>query len=161
MPLVFLVRHAHAVTEEENPLRPLSARGRDECRRLAAFFQNNRAFTPAEFWHSPLMRAHETADLLRPLAPLAPLRETAGLLPEDDPARIARRIATLAPTHMLAVVGHEPHLSGLATLLITGRSGHTAFTLEKGAILALASADNHTWDVRWQITPALLPSRPV
>jgi phosphohistidine phosphatase len=157
MSLIFLVRHAHAVSEEENPLRPLSVRGHDECRRLVAFFQNNRAFTPAEFWHSPLLRAYETADRLSALAPFAALRETAGLLPEDDPAKIAARIATVAPTQMLALVGHEPHLSALATLLVTGRSGHAAFTLEKGAVLALVSVDNHTWDVRWQIAPSLLP----
>jgi phosphohistidine phosphatase len=158
MPLIFLVRHAHAVTEEENPLRPLSARGHDECRRLVAFFQKNRAFTPSEFWHSSLLRACETAELLLPIVPLAALRETVGLCPEDSPAKIAARIATLAPTQILAIVGHEPQLSALATLLITGRSGHAAFALEKGAVLALSSTDNHAWDVRWQITPSLLPA---
>ena len=158
MPVVYLVRHAHAVTEEENPLRPLSARGHDECRRLVAFFQNNRSFTPAEFWHSPLIRAHETAQHLRTLAPHAALRETLGLQPEDRPEKMAARLATLAPTLMLALVGHEPHLSALATLLVTGRSGHAAFALEKGAILCLASEDNHTWAARWHLAPSLLPS---
>ena len=158
MPLVFIVRHAHAVTEEENPLRPLSARGRDECHRLVAFFQKNRAFTPAEFWHSPLARARETAELLRPLAPAAALRETNGLRPEDSPAKIAARLATLAPTQMLAIVGHEPQLSALATLLISGRSGHAAFALDKGAVLALSSVDNHAWDVHWHVTPSILPA---
>ena len=158
MPFIFLVRHAHAVTEEENPLRPLSARGRDECRRLVAFFQNNRAFTPSEFWHSPLVRARETAELLRPIVPTAALRETTGLRPEDSPAKMAARLATLAPTQMLAIVGHEPQLSALAPLLISGRSGHAAFAVDKGAVLALASIDNHTWDVQWHITPSLLPA---
>ncbi len=157
MPVLYLVRHAHAVTEEENSLRPLSARGHDECRRLVSFFQKNRAFTPAEFWYSPLARARETAALLHPLAPHAALRETLGLLPEDRPEKMAARLATLAPTLMLAIVGHEPHLSALATLLITGRSGLTAFDLEKAAILCLASEDNHTWSVRWHIAPSILP----
>jgi phosphohistidine phosphatase len=156
MPFLYLVRHAHAVSAEENPARPLSAEGRDECRRLVAFFKTNAAFTPAEFWHSPLVRARETAALLRPLTPAAPLRETAELLPENQPAKIASRLATLAPTLALAIVGHEPHLSALATLLVSGRSVHPAFALEKGAVLALASRDNHTWAVRWQVTPSLL-----
>jgi phosphohistidine phosphatase len=158
MPVIYIVRHAHAVTEEENPLRPLSTRGHDECRRLVAFLQNNRAFTPAEIWHSPLARARETAERLRPLVPLAALRETLGLLPEDKPEKMAARIATLAPTLILAIIGHEPHLSALATLLVTGRSGHAAFALEKGAILCLASSDNHTWSVRWHIAPPILPA---
>lgn len=158
MPVIYLVRHAHAVTEEENPLRPLSGRGHNECRQLAAFLQNNRAFTPAEFWHSPLVRARETAERLHLLAPHAALRETLGLLPEDRPEKMAARLATLAPTLMLAIVGHEPHLSALATLLVTGRSGHAAFDMEKGAILCLASSDNHTWATRWHITPSILPA---
>ena len=159
MPVIYLVRHAHAVTEEENPLRPLSAQGVDECRRLAAFFQSNRAFTPAEIWHSPLARARETAERLRPVVPLAALRETLALRPEDKPEKMAARIATLAPTLMLAIVGHEPHLSALATLLVSGRSGlATAFVFEKGAVLALSSVDGATWAVRWHVAPSLLPS---
>jgi phosphohistidine phosphatase len=158
MPLVFLVRHAHAVTEEENPLRPLSPRGHEECRRLVDFFHKNHAFAPSEFWHSPLARARETAELLRPIAPHATLRDTSGLLPEDTPTEIANRLVTLAPTQTLAIVGHEPHLSALATLLITGHSSHSVFTLEKGAVLALASSNPRTWDVRWHLTPSLLPA---
>jgi phosphohistidine phosphatase len=79
-------------------------------------------------------------------------------LPEDKPEKMAARLATLAPTLMLAIVGHEPHLSALATLLVSGRSGHTAFVLEKGAVLCLSSSDSQTWAVRWHIAPPILPA---
>ncbi len=158
MPVIYLVRHAHAVAHEENPVRPLSARGRDQCRRLVTFFTVNRAFTPAEIWHSPLARARETAQLISAAGPQPVLRETLGLLPEDPPEKIAGRFATLAPTQMLAIVGHEPQLSAVATLLITGRSGIAAFAFEKGATLCLTSSDNLAWSVHWKITPSLLPA---
>jgi Phosphohistidine phosphatase SixA len=158
MPVIYLVRHAHAVASEENPVRPLSPRGRAECQRLVAFFTGNRAFTPAEIWHSPLVRARETAELLSAAAPKPVLRETLGLLPEDPPEKIAARFATLAPTQMLAVVGHEPQLSAMATLLVTGRSGIAAFAFEKGATLCLTSSDNFAWAVHWKVAPSILPA---
>jgi hypothetical protein len=37
--LVYLVRHAQAVPEEENSRRPLSVRGRKTVRQIAAFFR--------------------------------------------------------------------------------------------------------------------------
>src|SRR5688572_19724910 len=91
--LLHLVRHAHAVTEEENPSRPLSPRGRGEAARLARFFVGNGCFKPTQLWHSPLLRSRETADeLLKRLALDAVVVETSGLLPEDDPHELAERL---------------------------------------------------------------------
>jgi phosphohistidine phosphatase len=166
--LLYLIRHAHAVAADENRERPLSLRGRGECARVAAFLGRTREFTPLEFWHSPLARARETAELLRAaLAPQITLREHAGLLPEDDPAVFAARLTALAPTAALAVAGHEPHLSALATLLVCGRAAPIGFEFEKAAVLALdapsyglpAHADlTGRFAVRWHLSPALLPA---
>ncbi len=163
--LLHLVRHAHALDEAENPLRPLSPRGLAQTRRLAAFLRGNPAFRPAQLWHSPLQRSAETAALL--LAELhldAILVETPGLLPEDDPEPLARRIETHAADIPVALVGHEPHLGALATLLVRGKPHSTSFHLKKSAVLALeASGDTHKksgrprWKVRWQLSPELLP----
>ena len=45
---LYLVRHAHAVPEEENARRPLSARGRKTVRQIAAFFRENGALQPGQ-----------------------------------------------------------------------------------------------------------------
>jgi phosphohistidine phosphatase len=165
--LLHLVRHAHAMGEDENPSRPLSARGRGEIARLARFFAGNGGFAPAQIWHSPLLRARETADeLLRRLVPEAVLVEIPGLLPEDDPRELAERLA-LHPADRgdLALVGHEPHLSALASLLVRGKKSPDLFSLKKGAALALEpSGREHKktgfarWRVRWQVSPELLPA---
>jgi len=162
---LYLIRHAHAVTEEENPSRPLSPQGRADTALLAAWLRANRALDPSQFWHSPLKRSRETATILsRALNPNRMMLETSGLLPEDDPAEIAERLETLPPGTHLAIVGHEPHLSALATLLVRGKPKPSAFKLKKGAIITLeSSGDSHKrtgrprWRICWHITPELLP----
>lgn len=164
--LVYLVRHVHAVTAEENPERPLSEKGRGDCRRLVTFFRANQSFQPNQVWHSPLVRARETATLLvGGLALDVPLVETSGLLPEDDPHEIAARLAELTTFTALALVGHEPHLSALATLLTRGKEKPVLFDLKKGAVIALEKTDRMhktgelpRWQVCWHFTPSLLPA---
>jgi phosphohistidine phosphatase len=165
--LLFLVRHAHALTEAENPVRPLSARGRGEVARLARFFAGNGCFAPAQVWHSPLARSRETTDeLLRRLALDPVVVETPGLLPEDDPQATADRLAMHpADRGDLALIGHEPHLSALAGLLVQGKATADVVRMRKAAALALEpTGDVHKktglarWRVRWHVSPELLPA---
>jgi phosphohistidine phosphatase len=159
----WLVRHVHAVTEEENPLRPLSREGREACRLIVEFFRRNGAVSTATtVWHSPLVRARETAELLRGgLLTEAMLVETGGLLSDDDPRPVAERLEQQEGNVM--IVGHEPQLSALATLLVRGKDRPAAFELKKGAILELEMTDGRhkktgrrRWRVRWYFAPELL-----
>jgi phosphohistidine phosphatase len=162
--LVFLVRHAHAVTAEENPVRPLSSRGRMDALRIANFLRQTPVVRPAQYWHSPLLRAGETARLLAmAIDPDALLVETDDLLPEDDPEAMAHRLAEYPAAHDLALVGHDPHLSALATLLVRGKTNPVLFALRKGAIIALERTDRQhknselpRWRIRWHLSPELL-----
>ncbi len=152
--MLYLVRHAHAVDAEENLARPLSVRGEQQVRALAEFLRRSGAFQPAEFWHSPLVRSRQTAELLASRLKLAaPLRLMPDLEPEDDPRALARRIKATA--HTVAVVGHEPHLSALASLLVTGRMDAPVFVMKKCAALALEGAGAH-WQVRWHVSPEVI-----
>lgn len=152
--MLYLIRHADAVDLHPDEARPLSERGREQVKALAKFLERTDAFSPEEIWHSPLVRARETAELLaKHLKFAGPLRETAGLRPEDDPREIARKLAKL--DHAVAVVGHEPHLSALASLLVAGATQPVAFVMKKGATLAL-ERDETRWLVRWHIAPGLL-----
>lgn len=151
---LFLIRHAHAEDGAPDALRPLSKRGRQQTRRLARFLRQCGDFAPEEIWHSPLLRAHETAALLgRGARVRAPRQEVAGLAPEDSPALLARRLAQESRT--LALVGHEPHLSALASLLVAGAAEPARFAMKKGAALALEGTGRH-WTVRWHVHPDLL-----
>jgi phosphohistidine phosphatase len=162
--LLFLIRHADAVGFQEDPVRPLSLRGVDEARRLGEFFARNGAFAPAEIWHSPLQRARETAEIIHRETRLScPVRETTGLIPEDDPALILARIAQVPQLKALALVGHDPHLSTLATLLLQeGAENEIFFEVSKGSVLAFegqpaAPGRSAHWVNLWHVTPGLLP----
>jgi len=166
--MIFLIRHAHAVDISEDPLRPLSLRGVDECIQLVHFFRVNGALPALQVWHSPLRRSQETADRLAAgLAPDSVRLEAPGLLPDDDPEEMARRLDAVPPEAAIAVVGHEPHLSRLASLLVRGKAKPVLFDFPKATVLALHRTDTAThktghprWRVRWMVTPALLRSLP-
>ncbi len=152
--LLYLIRHAEAVDSIPDAARALSARGRHQVNLLAAFLARSRAFAPQEIWHSPYVRARETAlQLTQELRTRTPLRELPGITPDDDPAAV---LALLADERRpVALVGHEPHLSGLASLLVTGSAQPVAFAMKKAAVLALERAGSR-WIVRWHIEPGLI-----
>lgn len=106
-----------------------------------------------EIWHSPLQRAQETArGLQKVLRIKAKLSEKAGLRPDDDPQSLAQRLRQVR--YPVAVVGHDPNLSALASLLVAGRATPLRFMLKKCAVLRLDRSGN-TWVVRWQISPEI------
>lgn len=151
---VFLIRHAHAVDLFPDHARTLSDRGREQVRTLARFLKRSESFSPDEFWHSPYLRARETAELLASeLESNVLCREMPGLTPEDDPIAFGRTL--VASKRSVAVVGHEPHLSALASLLVAGNDSPPVFAMKKGATLALERG-GRLWVVRWHVYPDLL-----
>jgi phosphohistidine phosphatase len=124
-------------------------------------------FTPAHVWHSPLARARETAELLLlGLDSDAAQLETHGLLPEDDPMVIAARIDTIETTVTVAIVGHQPHLGALATILLRGKPGPELLDFKKGAVLSLERTGNvhkkngrSLWHINWFVTPEMLSAK--
>ena len=151
---LLLIRHTHALAGENDAARPLSERGRKQIRVLARFLKRAEVFAADELWHSPLVRARDTAALLRQRLRASPrLVAVAGLAPRDDPTLIAARLKQRRQP--LVIVGHEPHLSALASLLVTGAATPPVFVLKKCAALAL-TRDRGRWTVQWQVSPALL-----
>jgi len=148
--MIYLMRHADAVSEEENPARPLSAKGREQVERVCVALRAGPGFTPSEVWHSPLSRARETAELLvQGLGLSAPLVPTSGLRPNDDPGKIA----ALLESHdgELAVVGHEPHLGVLSSMMARGpECGGVYYSFPKAGVLALSREGKH-WRAGWLV----------
>ena len=160
---VFLVRHGQALADKDDSRRPLSARGGEVTRSVAAFLRPSGALAEVRaVWHSPLVRARETAELLvRELVSDALLIETAGLLPEDDPVAVADRLDRAEEP--VLIVGHEPQLGSLATLLVRGKVKPVGFEFRKSAVLALEKTGGRhkksgraRWRVRWHFSPELL-----
>jgi len=151
---IYLIRHAHAVDATEDQKRPLSAQGRKQVKRLARFLCEKELLDTDECWHSPLARSVETAKLLADgLHQSVRLVEVDGLQGDDDPAIMAERLKTRR--HPVALVGHEPHLSALASLLVAGVSEPPRFVFKKSGAVALERREG-VWAVCWQTTPQLV-----
>lgn len=144
------MRHADAVSDEEDPARPLSAKGRDQVARVCAILRVKTGFAPSEVWHSPLARARETAELLaQGLRLSAPLVLTDGLCPNDDPGKIAATLESRIGD--VAVVGHEPHLGVLASMLVHGpECAGVYYIFPKAGVLAL-SREGKRWRAEWLV----------
>jgi phosphohistidine phosphatase len=113
--LVFLVRHAHAVSGDPDELRELSERGRDEARALAQRLVKH-ATPPALVLTSPLLRARQTATEIARAAE-AELRVEERLAPGST-AELLRE-ALEGADGPVAAVGHQPDCSEIA-LELTG-----------------------------------------
>jgi phosphohistidine phosphatase len=164
---LYLARHGHALPDKDDTRRPLSPQGIEAVRAMAAFFRGNAALAGVHaVWHSPLARARETAQALVQVLQLDVLLvETTGLMPEDDPAVIADRLERVDQTVM--IVGHEPHLGSLATLLVRGKVKPVGFDFKKGSVMALESTGGRhkksgrtRWRVYWHVSPSLLLPAP-
>lgn len=146
--MIYLMRHADAVSEEVDPARPLSAKGREQVARVCLVLGKRKGFAPAEVWHSPLERSLETGELLlQGLGITSTLVLKDGLTPDDDPSPVAT--ALVAENRDIAVVGHEPHLGILASLIVHGpkRRG-VFFPFSKAGLLALTRS-SEGWSADW------------
>jgi phosphohistidine phosphatase len=151
---LFIIRHAHAVDAAENPQRPLSNRGRDQVRTMAAFLKQSGALDTDEIWHSPLARSVETAELfVKKLKLKSKLVEIDNIEGDDDPRLIANRLKSRRQP--LAIVGHDPHLSALVSLLVAGGAVPPRFVLKKCAVVRLERAGD-VWAVRWHLSPEIV-----
>lgn len=148
--MIFLIRHADAVPNEDDHARPLSDKGKDQVALICSALKAYGGFNPAEIWHSPLVRSRETAALLRRgLGLAAPLVLKVGLEPDDNPETIASVLN--GETQDVAVVGHEPHLGVLAALMVEGASKAPFFyPFPKAGVLALTRKGKR-WKSNWLI----------
>jgi len=143
--LLLVVRHAHAgehdpVKYPDDTLRPITSRGRTVHAEVCAFLRR-RKLVPGMIFSSPWKRAWETGQVMvRELSKkkarirLEPAPSLAG-----DPDLEAIR-ADLAPGEgqdVLAVVGHEPWLSNLASQILTGEPHRLSIDFPKSGVIGL------------------------
>jgi len=144
---LYIVRHAIAV-ERGDPAypwdddRPLTPEGIHKFR-LAARGLEKLEVRPERILSSPLIRARQTAEILR------------------DAVRPDLEIGAVAVlgAKSVAVVGHEPHLSGFASYLLSGPSNTASLVFRKGAAALIgfpAEAAPGLGFLEWLIQPAAL-----
>lgn len=117
---LWLLRHGEAGPGVPDAQRSLTARGRADVLSVARQWQTEQP-QPAQVWVSPLLRAQQTWQIVQQALPIqAPVRTESALVPEADPALL---LALLTEQHEdVLLVGHNPLLSDLLSLLVEGFS---------------------------------------
>ena len=146
----YLVRHGEAVSQALNGERPLTPGGRRDVERLGQAAAK-RGIQPDQIFHSGLLRAQQTAEILsESLGPVKGVRESVGLRPDDDP--VIAKAELESSTVSLMLVGHLPHISRLASFLVAGNSDQELVQFAPATVLGL-SYENDRWKILWKLTP--------
>jgi len=152
---VYLVRHGNATPKSADPERHLSARGREQVRRVAAFLEPL-GLRVASIWHSTKTRAAETAAILSGTVEAAEgPAERDDLAPNDDIHPVRRDIDRAEED--LMVVGHLPFLDHLASRLLTGNDAAETVKFTESAVACLDGGASSGRRLLWMVTPDLLP----
>ena len=145
----YLVRHGEAASQQVNGDRPLTTSGRRDVERIGRAAAD-RGIKPGQIFHSGLLRAQQTAEILNEsLGLAAAVGELAGLRPDDDPAVAKAELESSAISLML--VGHLPHISRLTSLLVTGDPDRDSVEFAPATVIGL-SYQNYRWTILWKLT---------
>ena len=107
---------------------------------------------------SPLVRAVQTADIIRDVLDAGAAEVAEVLRPQASPEDFERWAAPYADKKLVAIVGHEPHLGSLVTWLIRGR-GDSRIELRKGGACLVSfdrAAETGKGTLVWLLTPRVL-----
>jgi phosphohistidine phosphatase len=134
---LYLVRHAIAEPRDstwwpDDALRPLSADG-VELFRIAARGLRRVGVHVEAVLASPCVRAWQTAELLAEEAGWPIPEESAELQPSGGLSECVTLVKG-RPESSVALIGHEPQLSELASLFLSG-SDSSRFELKKGGVI--------------------------
>jgi phosphohistidine phosphatase len=150
--VLYLVQHAQAKSKDEDPERPITDQGRREMESVMLLMMRYGAITASRVMHSGKLRAQETADIIASKIE-ADTEEADGLGPNDDPSIWAQQAAS--SSRDLVLVGHMPHLSRLASLLLCGNPDQAVVEFTNGGVVCVAR-DDERWHLRWAVTPSLV-----
>jgi len=128
-------REAWAASGKSDGVRPLTAEGRTKMTHSA---EGLREIAPeiSILATSPLVRAHETAEIVGRVYGIEVRSSTDALLPHASFDEFLEWLNDRTEQSVVAVVGHEPHLSTLATWLTTG-ANESRIELKKGGACLL------------------------
>jgi phosphohistidine phosphatase len=156
---LYLVQHGEAVAASVDPERPLSLRGKRDVEGLGEILQAA-GVTVHSVFHSGKLRAWQTAEALAPpLNAHRPLAVLSGLAPTDPVPAVISEIAQWADDSL--VVGHQPFMGRLVSMLLTGHEEAARLAFVPGAAVCVTRDDHGRWALSWMLPPMLahVPAR--
>ncbi len=160
---LYIVRHAIAVEEGtpgygDDNQRPLTDSGRKKMKKIVRGLRQL-DIELDKIVTSPYVRARDTAEILA--SGFKMKKEIAfsdNLIPPGNFDRLIDEITEKYAVNSLALVGHEPMLSGFISFLMTGNP-NAAITLKKGGVCLLSADDSlqgRRASLQWLLTPATM-----
>lgn len=157
---LYLIRHA--IAEEESPSgedsqRELTDKGAKKMRLIAKGLRT----LGVDFdliVSSPYIRAVQTAEILSEVFKKKKFVLSDHLMPAGDMDLLIAEINEKYSVNSLAIVGHEPYLSTLVSLLTAGGTP-VEMTFKKGGVCHLSTDDlhhTHKATLEWLLTPGVL-----
>jgi phosphohistidine phosphatase len=147
--LLLLIRHAQAAQQDaerfpDDALRPLVPKGRKIHRRMSRQLRK-RGLVPARVFSSPWKRAWQTARIVLDEMglPKSARIASAALAAPPELAAIAAEIGPVEDSETIALVGHEPWMSELATLLLTGDPAALRIDFAKSGVMGIETEGLH------------------
>jgi phosphohistidine phosphatase len=158
---IYVLRHGlaaqrTATSPKADRDRPLTAKGEKKLRKIAAAMEAmGIAFDLIV--SSPCRRASRTAEIVaRERRVRSQIQFMDQLLPEAAPRDLIERLGRMhLPPENLLLVGHEPHLSGVISLLLSG-TPHLRIELKKGGLCKLSVTSlkpGRQATLEWLLTP--------
>ena len=143
--MILLIQHAEAKPKEEDPLRSLSEKGKEEAQKVAKFLKGK--IQIKTWYHSEKKRSQETAQIFaKEIGGEISLLE--GINPLDPPDIAYKK---LQEEDAISIVGHLPHLS----LLIKKLFKEEVVDFQYSKVVALEKKDS-LWKILWILSPSLL-----
>jgi phosphohistidine phosphatase len=152
--LLYLVQHGEATSEEVDPKRPLTEKGRRDSLKTARFLKNADLEVDT-IWHSTKERSKETASIFaKELSLKQSLLQKEKIGPKDPIVDVADDIGSLNENVM--IVGHLPFLQRLASLLLLETESYEILQFKKGGVVCLERDEEGVWRLVFEVIPGLL-----
>jgi len=136
---LYLMQHGQALSEAEDPERPLSQAGDARVHASAAGIVALELGFDA-IVASPKQRSRQTADIIARVVgyPVKDILETESVKPSSAPEAIAEYLASMQGKTSVLIAGHLPSLSKFASYFLCG---HTAPSLhfQHGGLCCIAA----------------------
>jgi phosphohistidine phosphatase len=159
--LLFLLRHGDAlVAGYDDARRPLSLEGELQSYNAGRFLRRCGVEIQLII-ASPLLRAQQMADIVREeLSIREPILTSEHLTPHADQRQVIRLLNTVGRERVV-MVGHEPHLSTLISVLVSG-SRAANVEMQKGncaCIVSKSPVEAGSGILKWVLPQELMLDR--
>ncbi len=145
---LYLSRHGEAAWAETDRERPLSSSGSAQVNQVGIALRE-RGVMVEDIYHSGILRAQQTAELLAPHVGSNHIIPLSGLCPEDPVEPMVLEITTWNKPKLL--VGHLPYMGYLVEALTS------AWVLFDTATVVCLEGGAGSWKVQWVLQAHELP----